>query len=67
MKCEVIYLSSAPCAYYQFECSIYPECVSSYKRCDWKRDCLDGSDETDCGKVLLHVKKYDYGKTFFPE
>nr|XP_032822651.1 SCO-spondin-like [Petromyzon marinus] len=35
------------CSARQFSCAS-GECVSSEKRCDLHRDCLDGSDELDC-------------------
>ncbi|KAG8009528.1 MAM and LDL-receptor class A domain-containing protein 1, partial [Nibea albiflora] len=33
----------------QFVCGAHGECVSNSKVCDFRRDCSDGSDESDCG------------------
>lgn len=41
---------SSPCSAKQFSCAS-GECVHLDHRCDLQRDCLDGSDEKDCGKI----------------
>lgn len=35
----------------EFACVAYGECVPHIKVCDFRQDCSDGSDETNCGKV----------------
>ncbi|XP_062297401.1 MAM and LDL-receptor class A domain-containing protein 1 [Scomber scombrus] len=34
----------------EFACAAYGECVPHIKVCDFRRDCSDGSDETNCVK-----------------
>lgn len=40
------------CTKNQFQCATGSECVRSIFRCDGDADCLDGSDETGCRKLL---------------
>lgn len=40
----------SPCSAKQFSCAS-GECVHLDHRCDLRRDCVDGSDEKDCGKI----------------
>ncbi|XP_069815842.1 SCO-spondin-like [Dendropsophus ebraccatus] len=40
------------CSSRQFHC-VSGECVSIDRRCDLKRDCVDGSDEDDCADCIL--------------
>lgn len=46
-------LVPSPCSPKQFHCDS-GECVHLDRRCDLRKDCVDGSDEKDCGK--LHFK-----------
>lgn len=39
----------------QFVCGTHGECVLLSQVCDFKQDCSDGSDETNCGKLLLFL------------
>uniref|UniRef100_A0A8C9VHG3 Subcommissural organ spondin n=1 Tax=Scleropages formosus TaxID=113540 RepID=A0A8C9VHG3_SCLFO len=41
-----------PCSAKQFSCGS-GECVHMDRKCDLKRDCLDGSDENDCVDCVL--------------
>ncbi|KPP59981.1 hypothetical protein Z043_122053, partial [Scleropages formosus] len=43
-----------PCSAKQFSCGS-GECVHMDRKCDLKRDCLDGSDENDCGMAHREV------------
>ena len=47
---RVTWLIVGQCKSDQFECQNH-ECVSLSKRCDWRKDCSDGSDEFRCGNV----------------
>ena len=38
------------CSHKQFSC-VSGECVHLERRCDLQKDCADGSDERDCGKL----------------
>lgn len=40
-------VSGQPCQPEEFEC-LTGECVSEKYVCDFSRDCLDGSEETNC-------------------
>ena len=52
---RVTWLIVGQCKSDQFECQNH-ECVSLSKRCDWRKDCSDGSDEFRCGNVLQHKR-----------
>lgn len=43
-------LVPSPCSTKQFSCAS-GECVHLDRRCDLQKDCVDGSDEKDCGKI----------------
>ena len=43
----------------EFSCESGGNCVKIYKKCDGYPDCKDGSDETDCGKVVLIIIRND--------
>ena len=58
----VYILVSSTCDYLDFQCND-GQCVNYMDRCDNKFDCIDGSDENDCGKVkYLILKKIQYKK-----
>ena len=42
------------CSVDQFKCNNYG-CIDSSKTCDGTNDCLDGSDEVPCGKILYNI------------
>lgn len=48
---EFTWLIVGQCKSDQFECQNH-ECVSLSKRCDWRKDCSDGSDEFRCGNIM---------------
>lgn len=52
MKKKLILELFAECDYNEYECE-NKQCISAQQRCDKKRDCLDGSDEKQCGKRLF--------------
>lgn len=35
-----------------FWCSIEKHCLPSHVKCNFKSECLDGTDELDCGKLI---------------
>lgn len=45
-----------PCSPKQFSCDT-GECVHKDRRCDLQRDCIDGSDEKDCGRCYIGSSK----------
>ncbi|KAF5926918.1 hypothetical protein HPG69_001550, partial [Diceros bicornis minor] len=51
----------------ELECANH-ECVSRDRWCDGEADCLDSSDEWDCGKLLLtvviHIYYFQFTKNF---
>lgn len=44
----------SPCSPKQFSCDS-GECVHLDRRCDLQKDCIDGSDEKDCGRPYVHL------------
>lgn len=42
------------CSPKQFSCDS-GECVHLDRRCDLQKDCVDGSDEKDCGRPHVHL------------
>ena len=41
------------CEAHQFQCSRENNCINAAWRCDGDEDCLDGSDEDGCRKLLV--------------
>lgn len=50
-----------------FNCSAHNETVDICKRCNCVADCQDGSDETDCGSILINVTGRATGEVKYPE
>lgn len=47
-------LASVPCPGENWSrCKIGKQCVPMEKWCDYKVDCMDGSDEKNCGKFYI--------------
>jgi len=42
----------------EFMCVLDKSCTNIYGVCDGKRDCVDGSDELDCGKPFTNSTVY---------
>ncbi|CAL1289274.1 unnamed protein product [Larinioides sclopetarius] len=42
------------CSYNEFACTNKSQCIPKEQKCDFKEDCADGSDETQCGKCDFH-------------
>ena len=42
--------TTTPCQANQFYCPGDGVCIASKKKCDYKVDCKDGSDERNCGR-----------------
>ena len=54
-KMETSYMTNLTlhaCAPEQFACD-NAFCITMEKRCDGKEDCIDGSDEHECGKLII--------------
>lgn len=48
-------LVPSPCSPKQFPC-VSGECVHLDRRCDLQKDCVDWSDEKDCGTSYFHLE-----------
>lgn len=44
------------CSEGEFVCGAYGECVDLSQVCDFKHDCSDGSDESNCGKTFSRAR-----------
>jgi len=51
MMIMMMMMMCAACHENQFRCS-NGHCISACRRCDARRDCADGSDETNCCKIF---------------
>ena len=52
---NLIFYTEAGCTSNQLECS-NGQCIPASWQCDGYPDCFDGSDETDCSKVVDHLR-----------
>lgn len=50
-----------------FNCTTNKESVDICKRCDCVADCRDGSDEMNCGPILINVTARATGEVKYPE
>ena len=48
----IMYLTE--CTIGQFRCN-NNECIDSSRKCNGVKDCVDGSDEQECGKTLCNI------------
>lgn len=50
-----------------FNCTTNSQSVDICKRCDCVADCADGSDEMDCGPILINVTDHATGEVKYPK
>ena len=50
---KYLVLAHRSCAASQFRCQNQTKCIPARWRCDRHADCTDGSDEMECGTVLI--------------
>ena len=51
IRTVILYFLSTVCTEDQYDCE-NGNCISSNLVCNGKDDCKDGSDETNCGKII---------------
>lgn len=44
------FLDTTACPTSQFRCVADGRCIPSFQRCDFRLQCIDGSDEANCSK-----------------
>ena len=57
-----LYVDGERCQYYEFACRD-GTCIDNSRKCDGTPDCGDGSDEFDCGIIL--VKELVFIQTYY--
>lgn len=57
LNLNYFYYNIGKCATYEFTCS-NGKCVSRWRRCNWKNDCGDYSDERHCRKFIISLSPF---------
>lgn len=57
LNLNYFYYNIGKCATYEFTCS-NGKCISRWRRCNWKNDCGDYSDERHCRKFIISLSPF---------
>ena len=57
LNLNYFYYNIGKCATYEFTCS-NGKCISRWRRCNWKNDCGDNSDEWHCRKFIISLSLF---------